>query len=180
MKNYIPFFTLLAIILLISFATYNLAKKQDQLNKEQNNYSFTKSKIKLKDFTLNNLIENKISLSNSDLEDKLVIINFFASWCSTCISEHNILMQLKSDNFVEIYGVAWRDINKNTKSFINKLGNPFNEIFTDPKNILGKIANISAVPESLIVKNNKIIFRYRGSLQEPHILEIRSIIKSLK
>ena len=85
-------------------------------------------------------------------------------------------MRLKQEGIVDIYGVAWRDINDNTKAYLEKNGNPFTKIATDNKAIFSKRTGIKAVPETLIVDaNGKVIFKYQGNLEEFAIDEIRRI-----
>ena len=49
------------------------------------------------EFSIINLINNDLILTNFDIEDKITIINFFASWCLPCKDEHPILMELKNE-----------------------------------------------------------------------------------
>ncbi|MBL6665329.1 MAG: redoxin family protein [Rickettsiales bacterium] len=182
MKNFVPFIILSLLISLIAISTYKLSHEQnskeviDEAMKEEN-YRFLKTKIKLKNFSLQSLLDSD-TLKKLDLrKNEYIILNFFASWCTTCMAEHPILLQLKEANIVKMYGIAWHDINENSKFFLNKYGNPYDKVFIDSKSELGDIVGIKAIPETMIVKNGEVIYRYKGNLQEFHIEDIRKIVK---
>lgn len=181
MKNFIPFIVLSLLISLIAISTYKLSNEQnsqEEVSEEikGGDYNFFKTKIKLKDFSLNSLFTNE-TLEKSDLKkNQYIILNFFASWCTTCMAEHSVLLNLKSQNIAKIYGIAWHDINDNTKYFLEKYGNPYDKVFIDSKSELGDLVKIKAVPETMIVKNGEVIYRYKGNLQDFHIDKIRKIV----
>lgn len=183
-NNFVPFFILVFLIGIIGISTYKInAKqqvKQEDLSKNIEGVTtslFSKEDILLPEFSLPELYDGAKDFSNKDLIGKYSIINFFASWCTTCHAEHEALMRLKQEGIVDIYGVAWRDINDNTKDYLEKNGNPFTKIATDNKAIFSKITGIKAVPETLIVDSSgKVIFKYQGNLEDFAIDEIRRVV----
>lgn len=166
---------------LIGVSTYNLNKQQEiktSKNDEEFGVHFVKSEIALPDFSLPNLSASGEEFSNKDLRGKKYsLINFFASWCTTCHAEHEVLLKLKKSGIVDMYGVAWHDIASNTQDYLQKSGNPFKKVAGDAKGLLGKAAAIQAIPETWIVNEDGIIiWRYRGNLQDFSIEEIQSIV----
>lgn len=166
---------------MISFSTYNLNKEQDiESSKTDEDFGiyFVKSEIALPDFSLPNLFLGEENFSKKDLEGKKYsLINFFASWCTTCRAEHEVLMRLKKSGIIDMYGVAWRDISANTHNFLQSYGNPFDKVATDSKSSLGNEAGIQAIPETWIInEDGVIIWRFRGNLQEFSIEEIQRIV----
>lgn len=182
MKKFLPFLTLVFLVGLIGLSTYNLNKKQEVgqfINSAESGIHFVKTKIILPEFSLPSLFDETQEFSKKDLVGKYSVINFFASWCSTCRAEHEILLQLQSEGIVDLYGIAWRDIDENTKSYLNKSGNPFKKIATDNRGLFTKITGIAAVPETLIIDpKGSVVMRFRGNLQEFSIDEIRSFLKN--
>ncbi len=186
MKRFLPFLILIFLVNVIGFATYNLNKQQDfeKKNKSPNsddNFSvhFEKEKIVLPEFSFPNLFNEKEDFSKQNLIGKYSLINFFASWCSTCKSEHEVLLRLQRENIVDIYGIAWRDIDENTKNYLKKSGNPYKLIATDSRGLFSKITGIQAVPETLIIdKKGNVVMRFRGNLQDFSINEIRDFLKN--
>lgn len=190
MKKFIPFLILVGLIILVSFSTYKLNKKQEAGLKIDNNakfedsdFKFDKVKIKLPDFSFPNLFDNSdaASFSKEDLKGKYSLVVFFASWCTTCHAQHEVIMQLKEENIIDIYGVAWRDIEENSKKYLSKYGNPYKKVAKDSKGLFSRITGIEAVPENLIIdKNGVVIRRFQGNLDYAAIREIKKIITNHK
>ncbi|MCH8272297.1 MAG: TlpA family protein disulfide reductase [Candidatus Marinimicrobia bacterium] len=108
------------------------------------------------DFTLTSLNEEEITLS--DYLGKVVVVNFWATWCGPCRFEIPMLMELQeqygTDNFV-ILGVA---INSGSKENIVKFAEEFNityPILFGSDEELGKIVyrygNFTSIPSTFIV-----------------------------
>ncbi len=178
MKKFLPFLTLVFLVSLIAIATYNLNKKQNpSIGNEEYGVHFVATKIALPDFSLPNLLEEGKVFSKEDLKGKYSIINFFASWCTTCQAEHQILLRLQSEKIIDIYGVAWRDIPDNTKFYLTQSGNPFKKVGVDSGGLFSEISNLIAVPETWIVdKSGTVVMRFRGNLQDFSIDEIREFL----
>jgi len=164
-------------------ATYNLNKQQEVKTTETSDepsIHFTPTKIELTDFVLPNLFPEQENFSKKDLRGKFSLVNFFASWCSTCHAEHEILLRLENLGIVDLYGVAWHDIPENTREYLAKNRNPFKKIASDTKGSLGQEAGIYAIPESWIVDDNgNVVMRFRGNLQDFSIREIQEFLKSV-
>lgn len=187
-SDYAPFLVLIFLVCVTGISTYKINSKQQaskenaSVKKDNEGISgFVKEKISLPEFSLPNLYDENKPFSKEDLIGKYSIINFFASWCTTCRAEHEILMRLKDDGIVDIYGVAWRDINQNTKDYLDKSGNPFTKVAGDNKALFTKIIGLNAVPETLIIDpEGNVILRYQGNLEDYVIADIRKFIASKK
>ncbi len=129
-------------------------------------------KILVPEFSLPELYNSAETFSNQYLQEeytfgKYSLINVFASWCSSCAAEHSLLMELSRENKINIYGIAWRDINQNTKDYLAKNGNPYLKIGVDNKGIFSKLLSVSGTPESFLVDpNGRIINYWRGSIDK--------------
>jgi cytochrome c biogenesis protein CcmG/thiol:disulfide interchange protein DsbE len=188
MKKFLPFLVLAFLISLIAISTYQLSKKQrlerDLQSSLSNNFSdvhFKKTKFSLPDFSLADLFNDDQDFSKKDLVGKYSLINFFASWCMTCHAEHDVLLRLKNENIIDIYGVAWRDIDENTREYLEKSGNPFKKVAKDGQGLFSRITGIIAVPETLIVDpKGNVVMRYRGNLQDFSIDEIKDFLRQIR
>ncbi|MBC8389595.1 MAG: TlpA family protein disulfide reductase [Actinobacteria bacterium] len=126
-------------------------------------FIFTGCKSTSGDFTLMDLDGNEISLS--DFNGKILILNFWATWCPPCREE--------IPNFVEVYneyeskdvqfiGVSNEDIST-LKSFVEDYDISY-PILIDDANIMGKWG-ISAIPTTFVFdKNGQIIFKNVGMM----------------
>jgi cytochrome c biogenesis protein CcmG/thiol:disulfide interchange protein DsbE len=185
MKKFLPFLTLIFLISLIGFSTYKLNKKQADgfaipvsEDGSEPSIHFSKVQIELPEFSLPDLFDKNEIFSKKTITGKYSIVNFFASWCTTCRAEHDILLRLRDSKIVDIYGIAWRDIDENTKLFLQNNGNPFAKVAKDSKGIFSKITGIQSVPETLIIDpEGNVVRRFRGNLQEFSINEIAEFLK---
>src|SRR5438128_12167802 len=69
-----------------------------------------------------------------DLRGKVVVVNFWASWCTECIQEHPDLTdawQRYGDQGVVFVGVLFQDREANAKDFVTRLGGGW-PILADP------------------------------------------------
>lgn len=185
MKKFLPFLTLIFLISLIGISTYKLNKKQEiaqdlqtSEGPEEFGIHFVKTNIELENFSLPDLYDEKEFFAKKDLLGKYSVVNFFASWCTTCRAEHEVLLRLRDAKIVDIYGVAWRDIDENTKSYLAASGNPFTRVIKDSRGLFTKLLNINAIPETLIIDpKGNVVMRFRGNLQEFSIDEIKGFLQ---
>lgn len=192
MNKFIPLAVLLTFLLLIFYAVSNINKNHNDnatsleeasseeisSKNHEGEVNFVETSIDLPDFIIPDIYESGKSFTKKDLMGKYTIINFFASWCSTCLAEHDILLRMQSEAVADLYGIAWRDINENTLKFLQKNGNPFSKVGADNKGTFSKIANIEAVPETwLINPKGQIVLRLKGNLHDFSIDEIKRYLK---
>ena len=180
---YLIFFSILLTVTLI--ATYKITKNSPRsapdLAEGQSDTAFFRVNITIPEFTFNDIFSNDQIFSKKDLEGKYSIVNFFASWCTTCHAEHQILLALNDEKIADIYGIAWRDVDENARQYLEEYGNPFVKVASDGNGLFTKIANIEAVPETWIIdKKGDVVMRYRGNLQEFSINEIKEFLQKNK
>lgn len=103
------------------------------------------------DFTLTTFEGEQVRLS--DLRGKVVVVNFWASWCGPCRVEAPDLQRIHEryqDRGVEVIGVAYTDTEKNSLAFIDE----FNMTYTNGPDLGTRISaryNIQGVPETFVV-----------------------------
>lgn len=94
-----------------------------------------------------------------------LILNFFASWCAPCRDEHKQLLQMAGATKVKIIGIAYRDDPKETRNYIDELGNPYTDIIVDRQGGIGASLGLSGVPETYIVGSDGIIkYKHKGPI----------------
>ena len=116
------------------------------------------------------------SLQASDIiaeKQKFILLNFFASWCHTCLIEHPSLNQLAGHKNLLIYGILIKDHIKKAQSWLAEHGNPYDIVAIDKYYQLKKPFKLFGVPESFLIKNGVIIAHFRGPI---NVAEIEQII----
>ena len=126
-------------------------------------FIFTGCKSTSGDFTLMDLDGNEISLS--DFNRKVLILNFWATWCPPCREEIPDFVEVYNEyesKDVQFIGVSNEDIST-LKSFVEDYDISY-PILIDDANIMGKWG-ISAIPTTFVFdKNGQIIFKNVGMM----------------
>jgi cytochrome c biogenesis protein CcmG/thiol:disulfide interchange protein DsbE len=113
-------------------------------------------------FTLSPLTDRP-GLAADDLKGTVTLVNFFASWCVPCRSEHPVLMRI--GKAVPLVGVAYKDDPEKSRRFLDELGNPYARIGVDRDGRTAIDFGVYGVPETYVVdKEGKIRFRFVGPL----------------
>ena len=129
------------------------------------------SEIKLKDFYNEEIYTNQVFKENN-----YTLINFWASWCGPCKIEHPVLMQLSNKKNLNIFGVNFKDKNKNALKFLADLGNPYDYIAKDELGKQSVYFGIYGIPESILLNSELIILKkFVGPLSREDLREIKKI-----
>ena len=120
-------------------------------------------------FELPGLAPDMPGFRSADLAGKVVLVNFFASWCLPCRVEHPLLSALAAKG-VPVYGILYKDEPAAALAWLDELGNPYAVIGNDPAGRLGIDFGVYGVPETyLIDRAGRIRFKQVGPLDRPAI-----------
>ena len=171
MKKKIIFFSVIIFSLFIFFIFFKSINSNNLYVPK--NISNEMSQIK----TTELFTGEKLNLEKALSDSKINLINIWSSWCIPCREEHKYLMKLNKDNKINLLGLNYKDKKNNAKNFIIKYGNPYHFILTDPEGIISIDLGAYGVPETLIIKNKKIVKKYIGPLNEKILKEINEIVQ---
>lgn len=121
-------------------------------------------------------------LSQPLQDEKIVMVNFFSTWCEGCLMEHQRLIDMKKIGIVKMIGIAFQDDKMTVDQWLEDNGNPYDEVVYDRQGEYGVNWGIYGVPESFFVDSQGLVlFRHQGVLFSHHIEDfIKPLILNLK
>ncbi len=109
-------------------------------------------------FSLTTFEGQQVSLK--DLKGKVVLLNFWASWCVTCKDEAAYLEQAwqkyRPGNQVIFLGVAWTDTDSKAKDYIKNYGISYQN-GPDLGTHISQSYRITGVPETYVIDKNGVL-----------------------
>jgi len=129
------------------------------------------------DFTLENLAGEQVSLS--DYEGKVVLINFWATWCPPCRAEIPDLeaayLEHSDEGFV-VLGVSVQDPSQAIVDFMDQVDMSY-PILLDENGLIMKDYRAPGLPMSLIVDRQGVIqVRHLGFLSAGQLADYLSTV----
>ena len=109
--------------------------------------------------------------------EKLIIVNFWATWCPPCraeIPELNAFYNKNKKN-VLIVGVNVNTTLSGVKSFLNNYDGGIDYPVVRANIIdIENYGGIAFIPQSFFIKNDKIIFHWQGQLSSEMLREVKN------
>lgn len=168
------------ILLLAMLPAHHVAAEQA---KAAGNYKLKKlpKPASAPDFLLKDMDGKLHSLKQ--YRGKVVLINFWATWCPPCIREmpsmESLFLKFKSRNFVILAINQWED-DERVFEFMGQLKSiPTFPILFDPDSKISSAYGVQGLPSSYIIdKQGRIVYRAKGGRDFDHPDIVRKI-KSL-
>jgi len=131
-------------------------------------------------FTLVSLDGSADTVSLTALRGKVVVLNFWASWCLQCRDEHadlSMAANLYRGRGVEFYGVLYNDQAENGLRWIAEQGGQSYTSLLDPGSRTAVDYGLYGVPETFIIdQQGKVV---RKKIGPTTVSELASIIDPL-
>ena len=113
----------------------------------------------------------KVSLAS--LRGKPVVLNFWASWCKPCASEHPVLEwgSRQYGSRVQFIGMVFEDTESEAKGFLASHGGSFPQLF-DPDSRVAVEYGAAGVPETYFISpDGMIVDKYVGPISADALSE---------
>lgn len=132
-------------------------------------------------FELAGLKDPSVNLSSDLMKGDVALLNVWATWCIPCRQEHPLLVELAASNVI-IYGLNYKDVRTDAVAWLDKLGDPYQQVFFDESGAVGIDLGVYGVPETFVLDAEGIIrYKHIGPLTADKIKEvIQPIINELK
>jgi len=100
------------------------------------------------------------TISLSEFQGKVVVLNFWASWCQECRLEQQNLLEIQNEfgnnpNFL-LLGVDYHDRDPDAKRYLDVFGSNFHHI-VDPSGVIAIDYGVYGVPETFVFDQKGII-----------------------
>jgi thiol-disulfide isomerase/thioredoxin len=132
----------------------------------------------LPDFTLTRLDGSKLQVS--ELKHKVIMLNFWATWCEACMEEMPSIVKLREAYQAQGFEVIGLNVDENPTKAVppteNKFGMKF-PTFKDPENTLTELFDIHAIPLTVIFDQNRKILMIESGSREWDSEEMQQLVQ---
>jgi len=150
------------VLLVLALFTWGVAQNDGRTGRPGVNDRFGEVNLSIEpdtDFTLATLEGNLISIS--DYRGKVVVVDFWSSWCTPCRREGDILAETHKfweDRGVEFIGVAIWDTEQSVRDFIDFYGIEYVNAI-DTTGLTAVDFGVTGIPEKFFVNHQGKIIR---------------------
>ena len=95
------------------------------------------------------------SFEAGDFKGQVTLVNVFASWCTSCLDEHPLFMEIASNGIAPVYGLAYKD--GAPAAWLKRHGNPYAATAADTDGRAGLEWGVRGVPETFVVDAEGIV-----------------------
>jgi cytochrome c biogenesis protein CcmG/thiol:disulfide interchange protein DsbE len=110
------------------------------------------------------------SLSLAELRGRVIVLNFWASWCIACIDEHQVFVEaerLYAGQDFQMLGVVYQDTPENARRWMARRGGSWPSVI-DPASRIAIDYGVYGVPETYFIgRDGRIAFKQIGPVNRP-------------
>lgn len=126
-------------------------------------------------------IDGSKSLALEDYRGKVVLLDFWASWCPPCLKSlpkyNDLRREIGTANF-EIVAINVDENTNDARKFLQKHPVSY-PIAKDPKGILPGVFGVKAMPTSYLIDQNGVVQYVHAAFKEGDIEKLKAEIQKL-
>lgn len=116
----------------------------------------------------------------SDLPHKVMLVNFWATWCEACMEEMPSMVSLREQYAPKGFEILAVNVDedpiKAVPSVVKSMGIKF-PIFRDPGNVLAEMFDVHAIPLSVVISKDRKILMVESGGREWFDEETRQLVE---
>jgi len=112
-------------------------------------------------FSLPDLHSPDTKVDQHVLEDRITLVNVWATWCPTCKAEHAELARIHEQEGVRIIGINYKDDPAAARQWLRQYGDPYERHIVDGDGRLGLELGVYGAPETFLVDRRGVIVHKR-------------------
>jgi len=171
----IPIVAILTVVVVSLLAIKSSTQKQMRASHQQIELN---EGGEIPDLELTQMDGTKVQLG--DLSHKVMMINFWATWCEACIEEMPSLVQLREKFAPKGFEILGVNVDENPHPVATtaavKLGMKF-PLYTDPHGDLGEIFDLHAIPLTIIINKSRKILMVEPGGRDWNSEEVQQLIE---
>lgn len=172
----------IAVLILVVIGALSLIKSEFGHSRPQGAaVSITDGNI-LPDFNLTQLDGKNTLLSTvaTTRQAKVILINFWASWCEACMEEMPSLVKLRNAHVQEGFEIIGVNLDENPEAVVPGVMKQFGiefPIFKDTDGSIADLFDVHAIPMTVVLNQNRKILYHKDGDQNWNSPTIHSELK---
>ena len=132
-------------------------------------------------FKAESLLKNENFVSSKEFGNEIILVNFFATWCSPCRDEHVYIKRFANEKGIRVIGINYKDNSNNAIEWLKNLGNPYSDVPIDKDGRIAIDWGVYGIQETFVV-SSKVIIKYRhiGPVTKKIYKKINLLIKDIE
>ncbi len=115
------------------------------------------------EFSVVDLLEPEVIHTQSMFNEKITLLNVWASWCAACYSEHPYWNQFTQTSQLQLVGLNYNDKKEKALRFLESQGNPYKKVIFDQSGRLGIDFGVYGAPETFLIgPDARVRYRHVG------------------